>query len=94
MIIKNRYWYLHGGSSFYLFDSYIADLAQKEIGDCMTSNASVQFLQPILVEELESYEKKIQILHQTLSTITFFITLEREKSIFVSGTFTFVRIKK
>lgn len=94
MIIKNIYWYMHWGSSFSILDSLAWKLARQEIGDSMTVSAQVNFFKPILVEEFSDFKQKMEIISKSSSSITMFWKLEKNSEIYVSWTFSFVKIKK
>lgn len=94
MIIKNIYWYMHWGSSFSILDSLAWKLARQEIGDSMTVSAQVNFFKPILVEEFSDFKQSMEIISKSSSSITMFWKLEKNSEIYVSWTFSFVKIKK
>lgn len=94
MITKNIYGYLHGGSSFSILDTLAGQKARECIGDSMTSSAHISFFRPILMEEIDLFQKEIHILSQSTSTITLQWYLKKNDEVYVSATFTFVKLKK
>lgn len=94
MIIKNVYWFMHWGSSFSVLDSMAWVKAREIIWDAMTTNASINFFKPILVEEFESFSKEIIVISESSSSVTMNWFIKKDWIIYVSATFTFVKIKK
>ena len=94
MIIKNVYWFMHWGSSFSVLDSMAWVKAREIIWDAMTTNASINFFKPILVEEFESFSKEIIVISESSSSVTLNWYIKKDWIIYVSATFTFVKMKK
>ncbi len=94
MIIKNVYWFMHWGSSFSVLDSMAWVKAREIIWDAMTTNASINFFKPILVEEFESFSKEIIVISESSSSVTMNWYIKKDWIIYVSATFTFVKMKK
>lgn len=94
MIIKNVYWFMHWGSSFSVLDSLAWVKAREIIWDAMTTNASINFFKPILVEEFESFSKEIIVISESSSSVTMNWYIKKDWIIYVSATFTFVKMKK
>ena len=94
MIIKNVYWFMHWGSSFSVLDSMAWVKAREIIWDAMTTNASINFFKPILVEEFESFSKEIIVISESSSSVTMNWYIKKDWIVYVSATFTFVKMKK
>ena len=94
MIIKNVYWFMHWGSSFSVLDSMAWVKAREIIWDAMTTNASINFFKPVLVEEFEIFSKKIIVISESSSSVTMNWYIKKDWIIYVSATFTFVKMKK
>ncbi len=94
MIIKNVYWFMHWGSSFSVLDSMAWVKAREIIWDAMTTNASINFFKPVLVEEFESFSKEIIVISESSSSVTMNWYIKKDWIIYVSATFTFVKMKK
>lgn len=94
MIIKNVYWFMHWGSSFSVLDSMAWVKAREIIWDAMTTNASINFFKPILVEEFESFSKEIIVISESSSSVTMNWYIKKDWITYVSATFTFVKMKK
>lgn len=79
---------------FFILDSLAWKVARQEIGDSMTVSAGINFFKPILVEDFDNFNQSMDIISKSSSSITMFWKLEKNWEIYVSWTFSFVKIKK
>lgn len=89
----NKYWYVHGGFSFFYLDTKTHEIAIKQIGEAMTSHASVYYHKPLLLDSMSNAEYKINIIAKTNSSITIQWQIIKNGDLFVTWIFTFVKIK-
>ena len=94
----NKYWYIQWWCSFSKLDTKSHDLAVEQIWECMTSNASIHYHKPLLMEEKEDLHYNFKIISKSKSSAL--IQWQISKKIdwkleeCVTGMFTFVKIKK
>lgn len=94
MTKTNKYWYIQGWCSFSKLDIKTHDLAVEQIWECMTSNASIYYHKPLLMEEKEELEYKINLISKTKSSALVQWQIIKNWEECVTGMFTFVKIKK
>ena len=94
MITKNIYWVMHWGFSFSVLDSMAWIKARELIWDAMTTNASINYFKPIIVEEFDDFVKEIVVVSSSKSSVTMNWFIKKDWITYVSSTFTFVKFKK
>ena len=94
IIKKNIYWFMHWWYSFSILDTLAWIKAREILWDAMTTSASINFFKPILVEEFDDFKKEIVVISESSSSVTMNWFLKKDEIIYVSATFTFLKIKK
>lgn len=89
----NKYWFVHGGFSFYNLDTRAHNLAVDTIWEAMTSHASIYYHLPITIEELDSIRYDISIVSKTASSISIQWKIFKWEEVCVTCFFTFVKVK-
>lgn len=56
--MKNKYWIISGGYIFDELDKTAHNIAIKRIGECVTANATISFIQGIEGDKIPTYERR------------------------------------
>lgn len=88
----NIYWDVSWGYIFDFLDIAAHKYAEKNLGKCVTANASIQYFLPLKNEsQLNNYMCKVLNSSNKTVTVNTYITIDNE--IAVMAVFTFVKIK-